>query len=74
MIGMISGKFLMKNRLGVWVWASFIGTVLYGTVAFCFSHAEYRLTIPFYPVVLSLSAFGIGFVVSAIKKNLHKNY
>ncbi len=42
---------------------SIIGTMLYGTLAFSITHAEYRLTIPFYPLlILSASVWldGLG--------------
>lgn len=39
--------------------ASIIGTILYGTIAFSLTHAEYRLTIPFYPLLVIAAAVGI---------------
>lgn len=38
---------------------SIIGTILYGTLAFSLTHAEYRLTIPFYPIIITAAAVGI---------------
>lgn len=38
---------------------SVIGTILYGTLAFSLTHAEYRLTIPFYPLIMIAAAVGI---------------
>jgi hypothetical protein len=57
----------VKNKSSIWVWGSFLATILYGTIAFCFSHAEYRLTIPFYPIVLSLAAMGIVTTIEMVK-------
>jgi hypothetical protein len=66
--GFISGFFGSKTRGGKFVWASIIGTVLYGTVAFAFSHAEYRLTIPFYPMLILSAAYGITNLTGIFKK------
>lgn len=38
---------------------SIIGTILYGTLAFSLTHAEYRLTIPFYPLIIIAASVGI---------------
>mgnify|MGYP001557899505 CR=1 FL=1 len=38
---------------------SIIGTILYGTLAFSVTHAEYRLTIPFYPLLILPASVGI---------------
>ena len=35
-----------------WLWWTIIGTVIYGTLVFSITHAEYRLTIPFYPLLV----------------------
>jgi CHASE2 domain-containing sensor protein len=58
MIGMVFGWKSSSNPRAKWVFLSFVGTIAYGTFAFCFSHAEYRLTIPFYPVVIALAVLG----------------
>ena len=68
MIGMVFGWKQTKNTRGKWILASFVGTILYGTLAFSISHAEYRLSIPFYPVIIALSAIGIGVVWSVVEK------
>jgi hypothetical protein len=73
MIGMVSGWWQTKNTRGKWILGSFVGTILYGVVAFCFSHAEYRLSIPFYPVIIALSSIGVGAVMSVVRKTVCKN-
>lgn len=39
---------------------SIIGTILYGTLAFSVTHAEYRLTVPFYPLLILAASVGIA--------------
>lgn len=46
-----------------------IGTILYATLAFSLTHAEYRLTIPFYPTLFAAMAVGIAY---PLKKLLRK--
>jgi len=46
---------------------SIIGTVLYGTLAFSVTHAEYRLTIPFYPLVILASSVGIAAIIHHVR-------
>lgn len=58
--GMIFGRLVTKAREGKWVWAALTGSIGYGIIAFSFSHAEYRLSIPFYPVIISLAALGVS--------------
>lgn len=41
---------------------SIIGTILYGTLAFSLTHAEYRLTIPFYPLLILAAAVGVVYL------------
>lgn len=50
-------SFRKKNdMLHTWMWASIFGSIAYTLIAFSFSHAEYRLTIPYYPLLyLSVS-------------------
>jgi len=67
-VGMAVGWKQAKAGIGKWLLASFVGTILYGTIAFCFSHAEYRLTIPFYPIVYSLAAMGVVYIAAAARK------
>lgn len=69
-IGMVLGWWQTKNNRGKWILASFWGTILYGTLAFSISHAEYRLSIPFYPIIIALSAIGIGVIVPRRKKTV----
>jgi hypothetical protein len=66
MVGMVSGWKLSKNSRGKWILLSFIGTIAYGTFAFSFSHAEYRLSIPFYPVIIALAALGLSRAIEAV--------
>lgn len=46
---------------------SIIGTILYGTLAFSVTHAEYRLTIPFYPILILAAAVGLGYLRKIIR-------
>jgi len=67
-VGMILGIRLVHTSAGKWIWGCFVGTIVYGTIAFCFSHAEYRLTIPFYPIVIALASIGIFAVSKAVRR------
>lgn len=59
---------LLLAAAGLWFWPkkgsfvrwSIIGTILYGTLAFSVTHAEYRLTIPFYPLLIAAASVGIA--------------
>lgn len=59
---------LLLAAAGLWFWPkkgsfvrwSIIGTILYGTLAFSVTHAEYRLTIPFYPLLILPASVGIA--------------
>lgn len=57
--GILLGRKKAKGKAGKWVWAAFVGTIFYGCIAFSFSHAEYRISIPFYSVIIALAAMGI---------------
>lgn len=46
---------------------SVIGSILYGTLAFSLTHAEYRLTIPFYPILILAAAVGLGYLRKIIR-------
>ncbi|MFH0749478.1 MAG: hypothetical protein V1917_01010, partial [Candidatus Gottesmanbacteria bacterium] len=69
-LGMITGFTLVHNKIGKWIWGCFVGTIVYGTIAFCFSHAEYRLTIPFYPIIIALASIGIFALATAVRRIL----
>ncbi len=60
----IVGLFLWKKRRGTdgFVRLSIIGSIFYATIAFAFTHAEYRLTIPFYPLLIMAAGVGIDLV------------
>ncbi|OGG05019.1 hypothetical protein A2Z33_07065 [Candidatus Gottesmanbacteria bacterium RBG_16_52_11] len=58
--GIFLGRIMMRDGNRRYIWMVLVGTILYGMVAFSFSHAEYRLSIPFYPVIITLSAVGIS--------------
>lgn len=47
---------------------SIIGTILYGTLAFSLTHAEYRLTIPFYPLLILAAAVGLGYLREMLRR------
>ncbi|MBI3577129.1 hypothetical protein HY086_03785 [Candidatus Gottesmanbacteria bacterium] len=36
-----------------------VGSIIYATVSFSFTHAEYRLTIPYYPLLIMAAAVGV---------------
>lgn len=42
-----------------YLWWCVIGTVVYGTLVFSFTHAEYRITIPFYPQLFLGVSLGV---------------
>jgi len=70
-LGMMSGLTFVRNKkIGTWIWGCFVGTIVYGTIAFCFSHAEYRLTIPFYPIIIALALIGAAAVVQALRHRI----
>ena len=58
---------LLIRYLHPFVRWSIIGTILYGTLAFSLTHAEYRLTIPFYPILILASAVGLGYLRKIIR-------
>lgn len=66
---------LLLAAAGLWFWPkkgsfvrwSIIGTVLYGTLAFSVTHAEYRLTIPFYPLLILASSVGIAAITNHVR-------
>lgn len=53
----VLGVVLVKSNYLRW---SIIGTILYGTLAFSVTHAEYRLTIPFYPLLILSASVWLG--------------
>jgi hypothetical protein len=55
------GLFWWKNRRGAhwFVRWSIIGSIIYATLMLSLTHAEYRLTIPFYPLLFMAAAVGI---------------
>lgn len=67
-IGLIAGWKLSKERTWRYVILSITGTVIYGTLAFAVSHAEYRLTIPFYPLIIIAAATGGVRVISVLRR------
>jgi hypothetical protein len=54
-----------------YIWGCIVGTVFYGTVFFSISHAEYRLTIPFYPLLILMGTVGVYWIRSVIRSGLH---
>jgi hypothetical protein len=67
LIGMIKGLRSGVSGSVRWIWLSFLGSVLYVTLAFSFTHAEYRITVPFYPLLIMSAAYGM--VELGIRKN-----
>jgi len=63
-LGLVVSRSMMKgNALGSWMWWVIVGTIIYGTLAFSFSHAEYRLTVPFYPLLFIAVAYGVKHIL-----------
>jgi hypothetical protein len=61
-------------RLGTpkgYVWGCVVGSIFYGTVFFAISHAEYRLTIPFYPLLILMATIGGFWIYGVVKKGLY---
>ncbi len=61
-----------KGVIARWVRWTIIGTILYGTLAFSITHAEYRLTIPFYPLLFISASAGFGWVAHLVQKIFRK--
>ncbi len=57
--GLLVASTLKNYAPSRWLWWTILGSLVYATVAFSFSHAEYRLTIPFYPMLFVVAPFGI---------------
>lgn len=55
-IGIALTFFRRKDRLIRWLWMVSVGIIVLQTFALCFSHAEYRLTIPLYPILFIFAA------------------
>jgi 4-amino-4-deoxy-L-arabinose transferase-like glycosyltransferase len=66
-IGLAVGWFKYHWGKSRYLWLSILGTIGYCTFAFCFSHSEYRLTVPFYPVLILPAGVALGFVLEKIK-------
>ena len=64
---LVSAGFARMRRVARWTWGSLVGSALYATIGFSFTHAEYRLTIPYYPLLIAASALGISWIWQAIK-------
>jgi hypothetical protein len=47
------------SKISQWIKLTTIGSILYGTTVFSITHAEYRLTIPFYPLLIISAAIAI---------------
>ena len=58
-LGALKGYLADKHRLTNWLWITTIGILVSQTLAFSFSHAESRLTLPLYPLIYILAATGI---------------
>ncbi len=66
-IGMVNGAVKAKNKIQRFVWMSIIGTVLYGTLTFSLTHAEYRITIPFYAFLILSSVNGVAVLARKLR-------
>lgn len=59
LIGLVIWRLQKKQSSSSrWVWLTIVGSIVYATVGFSVTHAEYRLTIPFYPMVFMACAVG----------------
>lgn len=58
LVGLLAGWKLTARKSWRFALLAISGTVLYGTLAFSLTHAEYRLTIPFYPLLYIAAAAG----------------
>lgn len=61
-------KKTFKRASVTWLWWTTVGTVLYGTLVFSLTHAEHRLTIPFFPLLITSSLYGLGWMTAGLKK------
>lgn len=48
------------NKQSKWLFGTIVGTFFYGTFVFSVTHAEHRLTIPFYPLLIVSAAYTIA--------------
>lgn len=71
-IGMFTSARRIPSKIGLYNYLSLLFSILYATVTFSFSHAEYRITIPFYPMLLSFTAMGMHDVIAKCKTNMAK--
>ncbi len=60
------------THLSRWTWWSTLGSLVYATFVFSFSHAEYRITVPFYPLLFALAGIGVGACWKASTYLFHK--
>jgi len=49
-----------RSAIATWIYTIMVGSLVYATLVFSISHAEYRITIPFYPIIIAFAAIGIG--------------
>ena len=63
----------LTNHLSRWTWWSMMGSLAYATFVFCFSHAEYRITVPFYPLLIACAGVGVGACWNALRYVRRKN-
>jgi len=70
--GVFFGLIEKNNKAIRYVFLVILGTIGYGTFAFCITHAEYRLTIPFYPLLILSVGYGSAIFIKKIKFLLYK--
>ena len=66
--GLIVSRRGPSDMFRIWTWWVIVGTIIYGTLVFSFSHAEYRLTIPFYPLLFIAAANGAEYVLQKTQR------
>ena len=55
-----------RDALNGFVRWSIVGSIAYATIAFSLTHAEYRLTIPFYPLLFMAAGVAIDRLASVL--------
>ncbi len=66
LLGIVVGLLHVKQKYAKWLYTCLAATVVYATISLSFSHAEYRLTIPYYPILFIFASLGIAGVSAQI--------
>lgn len=71
----VSGIFIFPvsgNRIAWWMRGMIAGSIAYGSLVFCVTHAEYRLTIPFYPLLFLSASVTISYLTNKVIELNHR--